>query len=1062
MKLSKIVVAIILFLLMMACSCALIVPHGISGYVFELDGVTQVQGSMSFRINNTNNGFYLDGKTGRGSDPGKYVATVNGQDGDILVVRVWNDYHEASRTVVLSGVMYSVNLFINTTMPVHPPVFLSTPVTFAWEDQPYAYQAQAFDEDLDELEYSIRVSPAGLLINATSGLMRWLPTNADIGDNLVVVEVTDNVFAVNQSFIVKVQNVNDAPVITTTPMTLAVEGQPYLYDVNATDEDNDTLLYLLSAAPVGMTINSATGLISWTPTGAQVGNNNVKVIVGDGSLTAEQEFTVTVQNMNHAPKIVSYPTQTAVQDTPYFYDMQAHDEDHDPLLFSLASHPAGMAIGEQTGLITWTPTHGQVGLHNISLLVSDGLLTDEQNFTINVSNKNDLPVIASSPITSATEDVAYGYQVLATDPDNEVLSYALLVYPPSMAISSKTGLISWLPLNEDVGLHHITLAVSDEDGSTLQSYTLVVENVNDPPAIISSPPAIAVQDNPYIYQLKAIDPDHDILGYSLKQAPAGMEIDVSSGLVMWTPNALQVGNASVLIVATDGHLNDTQSFVIMVQNRNDPPLIVTSPILNATVGVQYFYDLNATDIDSDKLTYSLLESPLGMTINPISGIVTWMPRNRDVGEHVVAINVSDGRLSAIQTFKLQVFDANHCRRDCYRQFADCDNAAKEWYRQCKAAAILAFESCRCNTKSSFDNCMKQCRSVYFSSLRQCSTEVKARESTCSDSRVTCLTECAGKETALPVRAFIAEPVGTSVVSINAAASAAPNIKVAEIAQRPVTTSAISSAVYQYLSIEQTNLEDESIQGANITFYVEKSWLIANGIRATDVSLRRFHNGAWQTLPTRIVREEGSRVYYVALTNGFSYFAVAAIDDAKAALQPYTAHSSLGQPISVSGVLYLSDGKTQVARETKFVIVNERTNHTFDGLTGVDQFPGAFFVIVDALPGDSLLFRVEGEAQTRLKAKGDIDFASFIIKNSNQIVMEEPGQPTQESGAGKSKTSVGNKATIEKPKGLATGLIAMAGSNLQKHKADYMLVSIVAVLVVVLATHYLKRHIYNAK
>ena len=36
-----------------------------------------------------------------------------------------------------------------------------------------------------------------------------------------------------------------------------------MYSVQAIDDDKDSLKYLLEAAPSGMTIDSATGLISW-------------------------------------------------------------------------------------------------------------------------------------------------------------------------------------------------------------------------------------------------------------------------------------------------------------------------------------------------------------------------------------------------------------------------------------------------------------------------------------------------------------------------------------------------------------------------------------------------------------------------------------------------------------------------------------------------------------------------------------------------------------------------------------------------------------------------------
>ena len=90
-------------------------------------------------------------------------------------------------------------------------------------------------------------------------------------------------------------SVNQAPVITSTAVTTATEGVLYQYTVTATDAD--TLTYSLTAAPTGMTINSASGLISWTPSFTQSGNHAVTVQVSDGNGgTVSQSFTIAVTN----------------------------------------------------------------------------------------------------------------------------------------------------------------------------------------------------------------------------------------------------------------------------------------------------------------------------------------------------------------------------------------------------------------------------------------------------------------------------------------------------------------------------------------------------------------------------------------------------------------------------------------------------------------------------------------------------------------------------------------------------------------------------------------------
>ncbi len=85
---------------------------------------------------------------------------------------------------------------------------------------------------------------------------------------------------------------NSAPVIESTPVTTAKEGAAYTYDVEATDPNEDTLTYSLTINPTGMTINSTTGVISWTP--AAAGSFEVTVEVSDDNKSTTQSFTITV------------------------------------------------------------------------------------------------------------------------------------------------------------------------------------------------------------------------------------------------------------------------------------------------------------------------------------------------------------------------------------------------------------------------------------------------------------------------------------------------------------------------------------------------------------------------------------------------------------------------------------------------------------------------------------------------------------------------------------------------------------------------------------------------
>lgn len=98
---------------------------------------------------------------------------------------------------------------------------------------------------------------------------------------------------------VTINNVNQAPVLQTITDQTVYVGNTLNFTVSATDADlpNDSLIYsLVGNIPAGLTINPATGEISWTPTIAQAGQvYSVTVRVTDAEgLFSEQTFNVGV------------------------------------------------------------------------------------------------------------------------------------------------------------------------------------------------------------------------------------------------------------------------------------------------------------------------------------------------------------------------------------------------------------------------------------------------------------------------------------------------------------------------------------------------------------------------------------------------------------------------------------------------------------------------------------------------------------------------------------------------------------------------------------------------
>ena len=148
------------------------------------------------------------------------------------------------------------------------PIIESTPDLEVIAGLTYNYDIEAGDQDEDLLDYRLLVAPTELEIENETGAVTWSTTPDDIGNHNITVEVSDSRGGVTQqNFILSVVDPppNRPPIFTTSPIVDTYINQLYHYDADAIDPDLDPLSFSLILGPEGMTINSNTGEVEWTP-----------------------------------------------------------------------------------------------------------------------------------------------------------------------------------------------------------------------------------------------------------------------------------------------------------------------------------------------------------------------------------------------------------------------------------------------------------------------------------------------------------------------------------------------------------------------------------------------------------------------------------------------------------------------------------------------------------------------------------------------------------------------------------------------------------------------------
>jgi gliding motility-associated-like protein len=200
----------------------------------------------------------------------------------------------------------------------------------AGENQPLTIEATTDKPDLFETISIVYTSPQ------TTGTLQLKPAPNANGVAKITVKVTDNgssvspsVNTVSRVFTFTIQAVNDPPVFTSTPITLAAVNELYNYVIEVRDVENGTLSISALAKPAWATLTSVgngKAKLSGTPPAAAAGTSLVRISVLDGELAVEQQYSLVVNtrpvvsSSNIALEEDASYTFTAAQFTNAFTD----------------------------------------------------------------------------------------------------------------------------------------------------------------------------------------------------------------------------------------------------------------------------------------------------------------------------------------------------------------------------------------------------------------------------------------------------------------------------------------------------------------------------------------------------------------------------------------------------------------------------------------------------------------------------------------------------------------------------------------------------------------------
>ena len=579
------------------------------------------------------------------------------------------------------------------------------------------------------LTYSIftnNLQPAALAalvsiaISTETGAVTLSSVDNAFGEVILTVVVNDSSDTDNlarQTFLLRINSVNDAPRFTLSDAAITLEegfSENTSITVSSSDDGDGTnqpLTYSISPASTGfatLAIDAQSGTVTITSIADGFGSAVITVTVDDASATnnvATQTFMLTVSNVNDAPNFtLSTNVLTLNEDfgsnvVGIIENADDGDGTNQVLSYSVSTNNVGfstLTINAQSGTLTLTSIADAFGEATLTITVTDSSATNNeatQVLRLRVLPVNDPPAFSLSTTTlRLDEDFAQAITVSVVNPNDgddgmeQTLTYS--ISPVSLGVvdisfDANSGQVILNSVADANSITPILFEITANDGGAVnnlfsQSFTLEIEPVdepgNDPPNVVLSTTVLTLDEDfgsASITVVSSDDGDEDgtnqPLTYSISTNNIGfatISIDSNSGAITLSSVDNQFGQATLFVTVDDSAPEDNLSIIpVVVRARavNDVPTFTlsrTALTLDEDFGSATVNVASSDDGDNgvQTLSYTISTMNVGfatLTIDSASGEVRLSSVPNAIGSATITVTVDDA--SATNNVATQTF-----------------------------------------------------------------------------------------------------------------------------------------------------------------------------------------------------------------------------------------------------------------------------------------------------------------------------------------------------------------------------------------------------------------------
>ena len=387
-----------------------------------------------------------------------------------------------------------------------------------------------------------------------------------------------------------------------------------------------------------------------------------------GSLT--KAFTITVQNQNEAPAIVTpVPDLVARIGQPFSYTIPTGayvDPEGQPVSISVMTGGAfWLTYDPATRTISGTPPVGSSGTVVANVTASDGSVFstfDSFNISVGAVGENLRPTVANPvPDQSVVIGQPFSYTIPAgayVDPEGQQLTVSLVGLPAWLSYDSATRTISG---TAPVGFTQGSFAISVSDGVNppvfdnvnvsrqgyLNQFPVVTASISDQVARIGQPFSYTIPAGAYV------DPEGQPLSINVSSPAFWLTYDPTTRTLSGTPPAAGIGPTGAVSTVVNvsvsdgfgGFVSDNFNISVGAVGENLRPTIANPvPDQLVVVGQPFSYTIPAAayfDPEGQPLSVSVIGQPAWISYDSATRTISGTPP-AGFTQGSLQISVSDG------------------------------------------------------------------------------------------------------------------------------------------------------------------------------------------------------------------------------------------------------------------------------------------------------------------------------------------------------------------------------------------------------------------------------------